>query len=50
MVEFLEGSINVVGHRDIDIAFVVVPIKSKAALKGAGPVNVEFIVGFDHVH
>jgi hypothetical protein len=49
MVEFFEVLINVIGHGDIDIAFVVVPIEGKAAVKGAGPVDGELIVGFDCV-
>jgi hypothetical protein len=46
MVEFLEVLVDVVRHGYNDIAFVVVPIKSEAAVKGARPVDGEFIVGF----
>jgi hypothetical protein len=49
MVEFLEGSIDVIGHGDIDIAVVVVPIEGDAAVKGAGPVNGQLIVCCDRV-
>jgi hypothetical protein len=49
MVEFFEVLINIIGHGDIDIAFVIVPIEGKVAVKGAGPVDGEFIVGFDCV-
>ena len=49
MVELQECLFDVAGHGDINVAFVVVPIDSEAAVEVAGPVDGEFVVGFDGI-
>jgi hypothetical protein len=50
MCEFRECSINVSWHGDIDISFIVVPVKGEAAVECAGPVDGQIIDGLYIVH
>ena len=36
-------------HKDVDIAFIIVPIESETTVEGAGPVNGEIEVSLDGV-
>jgi hypothetical protein len=44
-----ESSWNVARHGDVDVAFMVVPVKSEAAVECAGPVDGEFVAGSDGI-
>ena len=44
MLELGEGSIDVAGHGDVDIAGVVVPVQGESAVEQTGPVGSDLIV------
>ena len=49
MVEFFECSGYVAWHGDVDVSFVVVPVKGETAVQFSGPVDSQVVVGFDGV-
>ena len=44
MLELGEGSFDVPGHGNINVAVVVMPIEGKAAVEGACPVDGEIVM------
>jgi len=47
MFEFFESSGYIAWHRDVDVPFIIVPVKGEApAVLFSGPVDCEVIVGF----
>jgi hypothetical protein len=49
MVELQEGSVDIAWHGDIDVSFVIVPVKGETAVEFAGPVDSQFVIGFDGI-
>jgi hypothetical protein len=47
MIAFCEGTRDIAWHGDVNMTSTVVPVKSEAAVEGAGPVDGEFVVVFD---
>ena len=49
MVEFFECSGYIAWHGDVDVSFVIVPVKGETAVQFSGPVNSQVVVGFDGI-
>ena len=47
--EFCKGTVKLIENGDINLASVVVPIKSRAKVQCASPVNGELVMVFDGV-
>jgi hypothetical protein len=50
VVELFEGPINMAMHGNINVALIVRPIEGEAPVSRAGPINCEFVMGFDDVN
>jgi hypothetical protein len=37
-------------HRDVDVSFVIVPVKGETAVEFAGPVDGQFVIGADGIN
>ena len=49
MVELFQSSGHVAWYGDVDVPFIVVPVKGEATVQFSGPVDSEVIVGVDSV-
>jgi hypothetical protein len=49
-IELFEGSWEIAWHGDVDASFVTVPVEGEATAEGAGPIDGEFVVGFECVN
>ena len=47
MVELFECSSYIAWHGDVNISFVIVPVKGETAVQFSGPVDNQVVVGFD---
>jgi hypothetical protein len=50
MSEVEEGSMDVPGHGDVDVSFVVVPVEGQTAIECAGPVDGQGIIFLEGVY
>jgi hypothetical protein len=50
MVAFFECLVNIAWNGDVNVSFIVVPVKSEATVQFSGPIDDEGVVGFDGIN